>query len=168
MHDQAWGWVAQVAQEIGPAGRVMDQGGQDVNGDIRPLFQGVTEWISVDLADTPGVTIVADCGDYTHPELCDVVVTTELLEHTPRGQDIIGHAYESLKPGGHYIVTTAAPGRPVHNATGGPELAEGEHYRNISYDELNGWLERAGFTHIIISTIGAPFHIDIRAWARKP
>jgi SAM-dependent methyltransferase len=168
MHDQAWDWVQYVASKIGPAGRVMDQGGQNVNGDIRPLFEGVAEWISVDLADTEGVTVVADAGDYTHPEPCDVVVSTELLEHTPRGPDIIKRAYESLKPEGHYVITTAAPGRPVHNATGGEELAPGEHYANISYDELNQWLNDAGFHYIIIDTVGPPHHVDIRAWAQKP
>jgi len=168
MHQQAWDWVQHIAAQLNPAGRVMDQGGQNVNGDIRPLFRGVTEWISVDLAATPGVTVVADAGDYTHPEPCDIVVSTELLEHTPRGYDIIKRAYESLKPGGHYIITTAAPGRPEHSATGEPYLKDGEHYANISYDELNNWLTFAGFHAIIIDTRGRPFHIDIRAWARKP
>ena len=146
----------------------MDQGGQNVNGNIRELFQGVTEWTSVDLYDGEGVDVVADCGDYVHPEPCDLVVTTELLEHTPRGPDIIKRAYESLRSGGHYVITTAAPGRPVHNATGGPELAPGEHYANISYNELHQWLTDAGFHYIVISTLGEPNSVDIRAWAMKP
>ena len=168
MHAEAWGWVEYVAREIGPAARVMDQGGQDVNGDIRTLFQGVDEWISVDLCGGPSVTMIADCGDYVHPEPCDVVVATELLEHTPRGSDIVKCAYESLRSNGNYIITTAAPGRFPHNAQGRPELDPGEYYRNISFEELNRWLTVAGFTHIVINYIGPPFSPDIRAWARKP
>jgi predicted SAM-dependent methyltransferase len=168
MHAEAWSWVATIASYIDPAGRVMDQGGQNVNGNIRPLFKGVTEWIAVDIADTEGVDVVADCGDYTHPEPCDIVVTTELFEHTPRGPEIVRRAYESLRSGGDYIITTAAPGRPVHNHMVGPDLFPGEHYANISHQELDGWLRAAGFHYIIIDTRGEPWSIDIRAWAKKP
>lgn len=168
MHTEAWQWVESIAGRIDPAGRVMDQGGRNVNGSIRPLFRGVTDWVSVDMSDGPGVDVVADCGDYVHPEPRDIVVCTELLEHTPRGPDVVRCAYESLVDGGHYILTTAAPGRPPHGAHGSPWLEPGEHYRNIEPGELSRWLYDAGFQHVVLDLTRPPSSIDVRIWARKP
>ena len=168
MHSEAMQWVAQVASRIGPQKVVLDQGGRDVNGGIRHLFAGVEDWIAVDLTEGEGVTVVADCAEYAHPSPCDVVVSTELLEHTARGPEIVKNAFESLVPGGHYIITCAAPGRFAHGAWGDPAPAEGEYYQNVEPTDLLAWLKSAGFIDIVIDRRTSPFPDDLRAWARKP
>lgn len=143
----------------------MDQGGQNVNGSIRDLFPTVTDWTAVDMHPGRGVDLVTDCGDYVHHD-CDLVVSTELLEHTPRGADIVKRAFESLKPGGYYIITTAAPGRAPHSAQGLPALPAGEYYGNIPPETLHGWLEEAGFVDIVVTF--EPRSFDTRSFARRP
>ena len=165
MHPQAWQWVAHHATKVGAPDRVMDQGGQNVNGSIRVLFPTVTDWTAVDMMPGAGVDLVADCGDYVHPD-CDLVVSTELLEHTPRGADFLARDFESLKPCGHYIDTTAAPGRAPHSALGEHTVPPGEHYANIPPGQLRDWLEDAGFVDIVIDE--EIVNHDTRAWARRP
>jgi len=165
MHPEAWKWVADHVAKVGSPQRVMDQGGQNVNGNIRDLFPDVTDWTAVDLYPGAGVDVVADCGDYVHPD-CDMVISTELLEHTPRGPDIVKRAFDSLKPGGHYVITTAAYGRAPHSAQGLAAIPAGEYYGNISPLDLQDWLKNAGFVDIVLN-VETSTH-DVRAWARRP
>jgi Glycosyl transferase family 2 len=166
VHPQAWSWVEKYAAKVGSPVRVMDQGGQNVNGSIRELFPTATDWTAVDTHNGLGVDLVADCGDYVHPG-CDLVTSTELLEHTPRGADIVKRAFESLKPGGYYIVTTAAPGREPHGAFGTVEVPPDQHYANIAPEQLHGWLKDAGFVDIVVDHETTELD-DVRAWARRP
>ena len=61
MHPEAMQWVAEHATKVGSPVRVMDQGGQNVNGSIRELFPTATDWTSVDMFNGEGVDVVADC-----------------------------------------------------------------------------------------------------------
>lgn len=167
MHAEAFAWVEQVSKRIGAPKRVMNQGGRDINGGIRQLFPSAREWIAVDATEGDGVTVVADSAEYVHPD-CDAVVSTELLEHTPLGAEIVLRAADSLRPGGHYIVTCAAPGRFAHGASGDPAPGPDEHYQNIEPADLKRWLQDAGFTDIVIDRRTSPYPEDVRAWAKKP
>jgi SAM-dependent methyltransferase len=137
-----------------PGVRVLDLGGRDVNGTPRRLFRKAAAYVSVDLRDGPGVDIVADAADLHLRERFDVVVSTELLEHTPRGEAIVAAAHRHLTPGGTFLATMAGPGREPHGASGEPRLPRGEYYGNVDPEALEGWIRAAGFQWWNINQLG--------------
>jgi len=164
MHEQADEWVRFISTKVGHPKVIMDQGGRNINGGIKQYFPSVEEWVAVDITDGHGVDVVADSASYVHPN-CDIVTSTELFEHTPEVQRIIMCAYDSLKFGGSYIITTAGLNRPPHNAHGAPELQRGEYYINIDPYWLLEQLQDVGFKQIIIDVRDNPS--DVRAWCKK-
>jgi len=162
LHGEAFTYVADAVAEHGLKGDVLDLGGRDINGTTECLFPD-SRYIVVDIVAHPTVDIVADAGDLDLGELFDVVVSTELLEHTPRGADIVATAYRHLRVGGMFVATMAGPGRPPHGAAGSPWPLDGEYYRNVKPGELAVWLADAGFTDCEITTLGT----DLRCWARR-
>lgn len=167
MHPQAEQWIEFVANELrlnkAKTSQIMDQGGRNVNGSISKYFPG-SEWLAVDISDGPGVNVVADSAVYTYPG-CDVVVCTEVFEHTPKVREIIERAYESLLFGGSYIITTAGLQRPPHGQHGDPSPALGEYYQNINPYWLLEQFSEVGFNRIIMDVRDNPS--DVRVWATK-
>jgi SAM-dependent methyltransferase len=159
MHDAARQFVSRHAS----SGRLtaLECGARDVNGTVRDLFPHTT-WVGVDVAAGAGVDVVADFADYTHPEPVDLVVSTEVLEHTSRWRDILRSAARNLRPGGHLIVTAASHGRAPHSAVDGGPVGPDEHYENIDPDELSEELAR-WFTVSEVFTVGE----DVQAVAEK-
>jgi SAM-dependent methyltransferase len=157
--------TAQVAEHNlnRPGMEVLELGGRDVNGTVRHLFPLADRYISVDITPGRGVDIVADAADVLVPGSFDVVVTTELLEHTSRGPEIIANARQHLAPGGVFVATMAGPGRAPHSASGQVRVPHGEHYANVEPGELADWLEQAGFDDYSIDQLDE----DVRCWARR-
>jgi SAM-dependent methyltransferase len=141
---------------------VLDFGGRDVNGTTRYLWPKAT-YVAVDITEGPGVDVVADAAEVDLDGLFEVVISTELLEHTPSGAAIIANAYRHLVPGGWFVATMAGPGRPPHSAWGAEHPLPGEWYRNVSPEQLSGWIEAAGFDEYEIDEAGD----DVRCWARR-
>jgi SAM-dependent methyltransferase len=137
-----------------PGVRVLDLGGRNVNGTPRRLFHRAAAYIAVDLRDGPGVDIVADAADLYLKDRFDVVVSTELLEHTPKGAAIVAAAHRHLEPGGTFLATMAGPGRAPHGASGEIKPPRGEYYRNVEPEALHGWLEAAGFVTWDVNQLG--------------
>jgi hypothetical protein len=167
MHTQAEQWIEFVSDNLRlkniKMAQVMDQGGRNVNGSISKYFPK-SKWIAVDISDGPGVDIVADSSVYVHPG-CDIVTCTEVFEHTPKADQIIRCAYDSLVLGGSYIITTAGLNRPPHGQHGAPRPAPGEFYMNINPYWLMAKFEEAGFYRIIMDVRDDPS--DVRVWATK-
>lgn len=162
MHDAAYRWVAQAVAHHGrPEGLVVEIGGKDVNGSVRPLFG--EPYIAVDVRPGPGVDVVADGATYQPPTQAALVVCCEVLEHTADGAAICRNAYDMLRPGGRFIVTAAGDGRIPHSAEDGGPLRDGEYYRNVSVDTLRGWLEPFAQTDVRTNAIAG----DIYAVAEK-
>lgn len=138
MHDDVRSFVAECVARFGPFHSVVEVGSRDINGGVRDLFPDA-EYLGFDLVDGPGVDIV---GDFTELELdpADAVVCLEVLEHAPNAADIVRHALEVLKPGGVLIVTCAGPDRGVHSGIDTNPLRPDEFYRNVTVDELDGWM----------------------------
>lgn len=124
---------------------VLECGARDVNGTVRDLFPNAT-WIGVDIGEGPGVDVVADFADYTHPEPVDLVVSTEVLEHTSRWREIVASAARNLRDGGKVIITAATHGRAPHSAIDGSADIGSEHYANIDpyelHEELGRWFSQ--------------------------
>ena len=168
MHGQAYDFVNLATQKNKvPDGLVVEIGGRNINGTIRGLF-GKRKYVSIDLATGPGVDAVADGATYEPPEPAGVVVCCEVLEHAANADAICANACRMLKPGGMFIVTAAAEGRGPHSGTDGGRLLPGEFYRNVAEQDLNGWLEAAGFGEWSVARDDGPKDIYAIAWkARK-
>ena len=165
MHDQALEYVAAKVREFGldrVGVTVLDLGGRDVNGTTRHLFTEPARYVVVDIEEHPSVDVVADAADLCLDELFDVVVCTEVLEHTELAAEIVATAWRHLAPGGVFVATMAGPGRAEHGAAGGSRQA-GEFYRNVAPEWLDGWLSTAGFAWWQVDEFGA----DVRCCARK-
>jgi SAM-dependent methyltransferase len=158
MHLEARRYVAEHATDDKLT--ALECGARDVNGTVRDLFPNAS-WVGVDIGDGPGVDVVADFADYLHPELVDLVLSTEVLEHTPRWREIVASAARNLRPRGRLIVTAAGPGRAPHSAVDGGPVGD-EHYENIDPDALGSELAR-WFTESVVSVEGE----DVRAVAVK-
>src|SRR5688572_22174974 len=103
MHFEARSFVESVARQIPPPGSALDVGGRDVNGHVRNAFTGY-RWLVLDLVEGPGVDVVADFADWQTDQRFDLILCTEVLEHTPRWQEICARAFQLLKPGGWFVV----------------------------------------------------------------
>lgn len=118
----------------------LDVGGRNVNGSVRGLLPQVT-WTGLDIVAGPDVDIVVDASsssDWEIEPLYDVVIATELFEHTPVWRVIIKNMAASLKCGRPelFIATCASVGRQMHGASGEPLPPPGEWYQNVTKDEM--------------------------------
>lgn len=154
-------WVSRWA--TGEPITVLDMGGQDLNGSCRGLFPAA-DYTVLDIADGPGVDVVADAATWTPGRAYDLVLSTEVFEHTPDWAAICRTAHAACRPGGVFVVTCAGPGRYPHSGRAATGLQPGEYYQNLDVDGLRGGLDGAGFTEVHVQQAG----LDLQASARKP
>lgn len=155
MHPAADAYVREHAAGLNrPGVTVLELGGRYINGGVREFFNRAAEYVSVDIVAGRDVDIVADAADLELGRTFDVVVSTELFEHTPRAAEIVVSAYRHLAPGGVFLATMAGPGRAPHSAAGRPRMEPGEWYRNIEPAELDEWLQWAGFDAWTVDVLG--------------
>lgn len=139
MHPEAAAFVALTAERLGPFGSVLELGGRNINGSVRPFFGGA-RYLSVDIVDGPEVDVVADATTYRPDERFDAVVCCETFEHVPDPDGFVATAWGSLRPAGLFLITAACPSRAAHSAVDGGPLRPGEFYRNVEVDRLAMWL----------------------------
>jgi SAM-dependent methyltransferase len=162
MHAEALEWVSRFGTDE-PL-QVLDLGGRYINGTPSPLFPNA-DYLVLDLVDGSLVDIVADASTWDPGPLAfDVVICCEVCEHTPVWPAILETACLALKPGGRFILTTAAPGRVPHSGLDGMHVRDGEWYANIDPGDLYDGLKAAGFEQITIDVLG----FDVRATAIRP
>ncbi|MGH3493353.1 MAG: class I SAM-dependent methyltransferase [Sciscionella sp.] len=165
MHAEALEWVRRYAT-TGPV-TVLDIGGRDINGTAHALFPGAATYTVLDIVAAPGVDVVADAATWTPDREYDVVVCTEVFEHTPHWRAILATARRACTWGGRIIATMAGPGRPEHSGIdGGWTLHPGEHYANIAPGDLAAALYEAGWCDVVIDQQHSP--ADVRCVARAP
>jgi cyclopropane fatty-acyl-phospholipid synthase-like methyltransferase len=165
MHDAALAFLTEQIQLHGleDCERVLDLGGRDVNGTVHSQFNKVRV---LDIREGEGVDIVADAATWEPDDAYQVVLCTEVLEHTGSWRSIIATAYEALEPGGILLCTCASRSRPPHSAIDGGPLRQGEWYQNVSpgelYRELKNWSECD-----VIAADGVFGDDDLYGWAIK-
>lgn len=163
MHEPARAWLEQQVEELRIADEqpILDLGGRDINGTIHALFTHPVT--TVDIEAGRGVDIVADAADWEPDQPYEVVLCTEVFEHTPRWRDIIATASKALNPGGVLLVTCATEGRPPHGAATDLPV-EGEFYENIREQDLRDAL--ADWFDSGVETRDGMFTADdLYAWA---
>lgn len=166
MHPEAFNAVREMATTLGLLQTeidALDIGGQSVNGDTRQHFTGA-KWTTIDIADAPGVDIVADATTWVPSREWDLVQSTETLEHVQDWQGILNTAWMALKPGGYLVLTCASTGRRPHGASGAHDPAPGEWYRNVSEEEFR---KHADVLFSEVHTTFNPNPGDLYAWAKK-
>lgn len=112
-------WAGSVLTADVVAGKtVIEVGSYDVNGSVRPgvMAHDPASYLGVDIADGPGVDLVADVADLPgmFPDGFDVVVSTEMLEHVVDWRAAVTALVYLIRPGGLLVVSTRSPGFPYH------------------------------------------------------
>ena len=124
-------------------GTGLDIGGRDLNGHPRHLWPAV-RWLVLDLRPGPGVDIVADATTSQDHGVHDVVLCTEVLEHVEDWPAVVATAARSVAAGGRLVITCAGPGRVPHSGIEATSIQPGEHYRNVTAQELVAAVEAVG------------------------
>lgn len=120
---------------------VVELGSRDVNGSVRSLFTG-SDYVGVDMLTGDGVDVVCDAAMFSMRRCADVVVSTEMLEHTglAAAADVMRNVSNLLCKDGKLILTCAGPNRVPHSAIDGLTLRPGEKYSNIRPELMRDWL----------------------------
>lgn len=164
MHPEAMAFVARTVQRfMPPPATVLDAGGRDINGSPRLLFPGST-YLVIDLEDGPGVDVVGDARHWRPDAPVDLVLSVEVLEHALEPDALLRAAWECLVPGGRLVVTCATDPRAPHSGHDGGGLHPGEHYQNVTPEDLKEWLTDWDDVEIEVHTDRG----DLYACAVKP
>lgn len=163
MHGEVRQWCERWAS---PASLfAIDVGGRDVNGHCRDLWPNAV-WLVIDQRDGPGVDMAVDAATWTGPTLAaDLVLCTEVFEHTPSWPSIVARSHQWMNGQGVLIVTCAGPGRAPHRLGLDDDVTSPGWYANVSVDELAAELA-ATFEHWVCRQDGD----DTRAiaWDGRP
>jgi SAM-dependent methyltransferase len=155
--------VAKTAGCHGPFHSILELGGRDVNGTVRPLFRGA-EYVSIDINPGPCVDIVADATAWESDRRFGAVVCCEVLEHVEDPWLFIQAARRHLESGGHLILTAATDPREPHSGLDGGPCGPDEWYANVVPAELKGWLVDWDDVEVSVDVD----HGDIYATAVRP
>jgi len=99
--------------------RVVELGSWDENGAIRRLLTSYTplEYVGVDIKAGKRVDVVCSAEDSVGrfgKGSFDVVIATELIEHTKDWRKVVSNIKNLLKPEGVMVLTTRSLGVPFH------------------------------------------------------
>lgn len=119
-HPQQLGFLKQVISILpnDVSVRILDLGSLDINGGIRPFLPRNFEYLGVDLEIGPNVDLACEAQLLDlKSEQFDLVISSELFEHTPFWKEIFAQMCRLTKPGGIVAFTCAGVGRPEHGTT---------------------------------------------------
>ncbi len=128
--------------------KVLEVGSQNINGSVKSHFREC-DYLGMDLGPAPGVDFVCSINDYKAPNLYDVVISSEMLEHCKDWQNALLQMYENTKPGGIFILTCASTNRQEHGTNvHSPQDSKFtlDWYRNISVEDFESVLPKELFS----------------------
>lgn len=125
--------------------RVLDFGGQNVNGTVHDHLPGA----QVTTLDIQGADIVADatCWEPGPGQEWDVVIATEFFEHVAAWRRVVMTMRKCLRPGGVLLATCASTDRGPHGMWGEGVVPYCQHYANVPPEDLDEWLGRLFLDH---------------------
>jgi hypothetical protein len=126
--------------------KVLDIGSLDINGSNRDLFEDCN-YIGLDVGEGRNVDVVSIGHLFQGPdEYFDTIISTEVFEHDMFYEETIKNVMRMLKPGGLFLFTCGAPGRPEHGtrrcgAFCAPLLLEvseewADYYKNLTPEDI--------------------------------
>jgi SAM-dependent methyltransferase len=135
-------------------GKVIDIGSYDINGGPHELISP-TEYVGVDLAPGPNVTLVSGGQDVSLPTCYfDAAISSECFEHNPYWIATFQNMIRMTKSGGVVAFSTGSIGRERHGTSdsdGGyaapAAISSGqEFYRNVSKRSVKAAFEESQFS----------------------
>lgn len=138
-------------QQLAPRYSVVEFGGRNFNGSVRPLFSSAASYVVTDLYPGFNVDWVGDALDYTPPEPIDTVVCCEVLEHSAEWPQLLEHAHAILPERGVLILTCAAPPRAPHSTFDGNQVRPGEYYCNVEPADFLSVMDRLTWFDVHLS-----------------
>jgi hypothetical protein len=142
--------VADANSRLIQDGRILEIGSYDVNGTIRSLFAGSSEYVGIDLTEGPGVDVVSFGHEYTADAPFDAAISGECFEHDPHWVDTLTNMIGLTRPGGLVAFTCASRGRPEHGTTRsgavyspGTQAAGLDYYRNLDAADVEAAVDLA-------------------------
>lgn len=126
--------------------KVLDIGSLDINGSNRDLFTNC-DYTGIDIGEGKNVDVVSVGHLFQGPNnYYDTIISTEVFEHDMFYPLTIQNVMRMLKPGGLFLFTCAAPGRPEHGTrrTGafdaplllGISEEWADYYKNLTPDDI--------------------------------
>lgn len=97
--------------------KVLELGSLDINGSVRPLFEGC-EYTGIDVGPGKGVDVVCPGQDYTAAARSfGVVISCEMMEHNPNWQETWLNMLRMVRADGLVVMTCASVGRKKHGTS---------------------------------------------------
>jgi SAM-dependent methyltransferase len=127
--------------------KVLDIGSLDINGSNRDLFENC-DYTGLDVGEGKNVDIISIGHLFNGPDNhFDTIISTEVFEHDMFYEETIKNVMRMLKPGGLFLFTCGAPGRPEHGTkrttphdsygTIGNLIDMSDYYKNLTEIDLN-------------------------------
>jgi SAM-dependent methyltransferase len=168
VHSEVFAFARQVLAGLElPMIRALEIGARDFNGSVRTIINGMQpEWyVGIDTAPGAGVDAIGDGSDYQPSAVPNLVICTEVLEHTPHARDVVCNIGRVLEPGGFALITCATDPRAPHSAVDGNAVRDGEYYGNVGPQDLTEWLLLAGLDALTFEVHRD--RGDLYAWAQR-
>lgn len=149
--------------------KVLEIGSLDINGSIRGFFENC-DYMGVDIGPGPKVDLVCKGEDFPgKAKEFDVVISTEVFEHTEDWDLILLNMLRLMKRDGMLLFSCASWGREQHgtslfHSSMAPHVAAtSDYYKNLIDDDirsccqLNHWFA----DHAFIQDIGSLYFVGI-------
>jgi len=143
--------------------QVLEVGSRNVNGTIRPVFEGCENYLGIDLTKGPLVDMVADITKPLEPvkeNFWDFVVCIGTLEHIHDCHEAVYQMKRMCKVGGTVILTTVDDGFPKHDHPGDFWRFNTEHLKNLFFDFAVKSVDARQEQFVGISAMKVVPHVD--------